>query len=163
MIQRVQTIFLLAASALIITLLFTSVTIIESHGVTINLKPFVSGEGVHQSLNAVTGMLYYAIALALSALISFVTIFLYRRRDIQLRLCSINIIILLGIQVFTGYILYRSNAFVEQMNIAEAGFSAGISYSALNVFAAVAMILSYLAFRYILKDELLIKSLNRMR
>ena len=163
MIQRVQSIFLLAASAFIITLLFTSITVLGGNDTIIEVKPFLFGDGVQESINAVAGVLYYTIAIIISALLSVVTIFMYKRRDLQLRLCSLNIVLLLGIQVFIGYILYKSDAFVDQMNIVEPGFSAGIIYSVFNAFPAIAMILTYLAFRYILKDELLIKSLNRLR
>ncbi len=120
MIQRKQTIFLLLASVLILVCVFTQVA-----------------------------SLFGTACLIISALLSIVTIFLYRRRKLQANLCLLNIVVLL-----TWYILLaampRGNT---EINIL--GWS--------DVLPAVSIILLFLARKGILDDEKLVRSLDRIR
>ncbi|MEG1650158.1 MAG: DUF4293 domain-containing protein, partial [Rikenellaceae bacterium] len=161
--------YLIIVVALLTAMALLPLATIESHEtltstvVELQVKPFMIGEGAQNTLTAVSGSIYFSVILSISLLITLTTIFFYKNRMFQVRMCFTNMAMLLGLQVFTGYSLYRSVAFVEQMNRAITNFSPGISYSVVDVFPAVSIIFTYLAFRGIMKDEMLIKSLNRIR
>ncbi len=163
MIQRVQTLFLLLATILLTITLFNPVaTAITSDGELL-IRPFTFGDGAQNSVSQISGVLYLSILLISSALISLFTIFCYRHRPFQTRLCVINIGLQIGVQIFVIYSIYRLNGFIEQMNIESSDYSSGVSYSLVAVLPIISAISTYLAARNIIKDELLIKSLNRLR
>lgn len=85
------------------------------------------------------------------ALLHFITIFLYKKRILQIRILVFSIVLLLGLFGLFFYFSY-------------AGFDgAKIAFKVPVAFPLVAVILDYLAIRAIGKDEALIRSLNRIR
>lgn len=86
-------------------------------------------------------------------LMSLITIFLFRNRVLQLRLCVFNIIWMAGALILTWYYTY------------EAGRSLDVEalFSFPAIMPLVSAILSYMAFRGIRRDELLIRSVDRIR
>jgi hypothetical protein len=91
--------------------------------------------------------------MGLTGFIELFTIFLFRRRALQMRMCTFCIILLVGwyaAMVAFAYILGEGlvGEFRPQL---------WASIPAINA------ILLYLAFRGILHDELLVKSLDRLR
>jgi hypothetical protein len=78
--------------------------------------------------------------------------FLYKKRMLQMRFNIFNSILLVALQ---GFIVYYIASFFNQ----EITFK----FSIQSIFPVISLILSILAIRNILKDELLIKSLNRIR
>ena len=89
----------------------------------------------------------------MTGFIELFTIFLFRRRALQMRMCTFCIILLVGwyaAMVAFAYILGEGlvGEFRPQL---------WASIPAINA------ILLYLAFRGILRDELLVKSLDRLR
>jgi hypothetical protein len=86
-------------------------------------------------------------------LISFVTIFLYHRRLLQIRLCVLTIVMLVGLQGVMYYVVY---AYGENLNSKP-------SYNLVFIFPLIAAILNFLALRAIARDEALIRSLDRLR
>lgn len=169
MIQRIQTLYLIIVVALLTSMALLPLATIESHetlnsaAIELQVKPFTIGEGAQNTLTAYTGSIYYSAILSISLLITMATIFFYKRRMLQIRLCFTNMALLLGLQVFAGYTLYKSVSFVEQMNSSVANYSPGVSFSVVDVFPVISIIFTYLAFRGIMRDEMLIKSLNRIR
>jgi len=83
--------------------------------------------------------------------LNLLIIFLYKRRLLQLRLCIYNILLLLGM---TGVIFFT---------VYNVKFDPSVSFRLPIVFPIVVVILHYLAFRGIRKDELLVKAPNRLR
>lgn len=71
---------------------------------------------------------------------------------VQVRLCFALIIMLLGTQGFFVYYIMKMHTDLSQ-----------ISYSFTDVLPLVSAILIYLAFRGVIRDEMLIRSLNRIR
>lgn len=71
---------------------------------------------------------------------------------VQVRICFALIVMLLGVQAFFVYYIMKMNT---DMSL--------ISYKITDVFPIVSAILIYLAFRGVIRDEMLIKSLNRIR
>lgn len=153
MIQRIQTVYLLFASVLMLLMLFFP------------WVKFLAGEelytfyfnGVkvlkesHPEMVVQTWTL--AVLTIVIALISFVMIFLYKKRALQMRLSIYNMILMVAL---VGLIFYYAFTVSQELN-------AITYYSFPVVFPVIAIVLTYLAFRSIRKDELLIKSYDRLR
>ncbi|HCT94108.1 MAG: hypothetical protein A2X19_03375 [Bacteroidetes bacterium GWE2_39_28] len=131
MIQRFQTLFLLAAAALLFSMFF-------------GVMAYTSEETV--KFSSVSALLILNIV---SFGLAFSSIFLYRHRIIQIRICIYNSIILLG---FQGWILWL---FFNRPD--------GSAFSVTAVFPIVAAILSFTAMRYIARDEAMVRSTSRLR
>ncbi len=131
MIQRIQTLFLLSASALLFSMFF-------------GVMAYTPQESVkYTSVSALLILNIVSFALA------FFSIVLYRHRMIQIRVCIYNSIILLG---FQGWVLWLFFTRPE-----------GTAFTVTAVFPVVAAILSFLAMRYIARDEAMVRSTSRLR
>jgi hypothetical protein len=93
------------------------------------------------------------ILLCITTLIPFISIFLFKKRVIQMRLNSLNIMLLIG---YVGLNYYYIHTFSKQLN-------AVVSYQITAIFPFIAVVLTYLAIRAIGKDEALIRSMDRIR
>lgn len=111
-------------------------------------------EGVGETAKKIESVLPLAFLVFISAFLSLITIFFYKRRILQMRLCIFNLLLLLG---FYGLFLFY---FYHTRNRFEAT-AADINITV--VFPIVAFILVFLATRGIRKDEMLVKSYNRIR
>lgn len=152
MIQRIQTLYLFAAAALMVTALLTPLAYFAAGTDEYTLRAFsLSGSGMTQST------IYMGIVMALAAAVPLVNIFLFKRRMLQIRLCAVELVLLLGSVAFIGIYYYLSTRMVSQAEFHTHGFRIAA------VFPLVALVLDYLAMRAIFKDELLVKSLDRIR
>lgn len=131
MIQRIQTLFLLAASGLQLSMLFSKMA-------------YSANESVKY-----TDIITLLIMIVVTFLISFFTIFLYRHRMVQIRMCTLNSLILLGLQ---GFIIWM---FVVRPE--------GSVFTISAVFPVVSAILVFTALRYIARDEAMVRSTSRLR
>ncbi len=131
MIQRIQTLFLLGAAALLSSLFF--VTIAKSQVESVKL------------IQIMPLLVFNAITTA----IALVSIFLYKKRVIQMRLTLLNAIILIGYQAWIVYL------FIVRRD--------GSAFTTPAVFPIVAAILSWMAFRYIARDEAMVRAADRLR
>lgn len=131
MIQRIQTLFLLAASALQFSMFFSKMAYSASETVKFT------------EINTLL------IMIIVTFIISFLTIFLYRHRVIQIRMCTLNTILLLGLQ---GFIIWMFT-----IRPPESAFAISA------VFPSVSAILSITALRYIARDEAMVRSTSRLR
>ena len=128
MIQRIQTLYLL------ICLVLTVVCVVFE----------VKAENHPWALTAI---------MAVTGVLEFMGIFLFRRRALQMRVCTFCIILLLG-----WYATYVAFAYmVGEGLVGEFRPQLWASIQAINA------ILLYLAFRGILRDEMLVRSLDRLR
>jgi hypothetical protein len=82
------------------------------------------------------------------------SIFLYKRRMIQLRLCILNIILLIGLMCLFAYHLFFYVRTLDQVD-----FKIGLSF----ILPVIAIILTYFAFHGIRKDEYLVRLADRIR
>ena len=133
MLQRIQTLFLLGALALMILLL---------------CLPLIYLPGQEKIYCHEVRPLLVLTMISLCALLF--TIFLYKARMIQIRISVYNIVILLGLQ---GWILYYF--FFDRIPASR--------FSPTAIFPVIAIILTMVAIRYIGRDEAMIRSLNRLR
>lgn len=132
MIQRIQTLFLLIAVGLLTSLFFNNVC--------------YTPDATAVRYTEYTPFLIFTIV---TLVICFFTIFLYRHRMLQIRLCIYNILVLLG---FQGWIAYTFFTRVP-----------GTAFSITAVFPIVVAILTFTALRYISRDEAMIRSANTIR
>ncbi|MFA5648077.1 MAG: DUF4293 domain-containing protein [Bacteroidales bacterium] len=153
MIQRIQSVFLLIATILLSFMLFMPVAHVarKVDGALFELgfKGLTGIESLPDSFNSAPMSILIALCLAICA----ITIFLYKKRMLQIRLCVGNIVLLLGLE---GLMFY----YVQLAKQALGGIA---SYNIVFIFPLVAAILIFLALRAIARDEALVKSLDRLR
>ena len=101
--------------------------------------------------------LYLGILLALAAALPLVTIFLYRRRLLQIRLCVAEMVLLAGAVVMEGVYYFLSGRLFAGMAFHTQGFRPAIALP------LVALLFAFLAARAIFHDELLVRSADRIR
>ncbi len=150
MLQRIQSVFLLLASALMLVAVVTPLARFYHAGHPIVFEAM----GMYQDgemLSSTWGL--FAVG-ALSSLLALITIFLYKTRIMQIRITVFNIIVMLGFYAYFAFLAFKINP--------EAGLTfhkAGIGV----IMPAIAIIFSYLAIRKIGADEVLVRSLDRLR
>ena len=117
MIQRIQTVYLLIVAALNLLVVFMPLATVQFDGIFYSFD--ASGMSTMTSPEALVYPTWALMALsALISLLALVTIFLFRRRMLQIRLCT---------------------------------------------FPLISLILNWLAIRAIGADEMLVRSLDRLR
>lgn len=147
MIQRIQTVYLFISALLIASLM--KLTFAEL-SVNNELYTFVA-KGIFKGEELIFNGMAIFVFIPVIALLHFITIFLYKKRILQIRILVFSIVLLLGLFGLFFYFSY-------------AGFDgAKIAFKIPVAFPLVAVILDYLAIRAIGKDEALIRSLNRIR
>lgn len=155
MIQRIQTLYLLIAAVLVGLIIFIPMANYLSSGSEYALTAF--GIVSADSGGSIATLPYLAVLAAVAALIPFVTIFLFRNRLLQIRLCIVEIVLLAGVVGLQVYYLYHGGSAFG------ASDAHSTSYSFVNIFPLIALILMWLAVRAIGKDEALVRSLDRLR
>ena len=140
MIQRIQTLFLAGAAAAGMVLfylpMFSYTTADE-----VSRHEFFIGENIFlTSLNS------------LGILLALVTVFMYKNRLNQLKICSLNMLL---VSVFIVSNFYFSDKPVSA--------EAGIHFEMGSYLILANLVLLWLAVRFIRKDEKLIRSADRLR
>ena len=153
MIQRIQSLYLLLAAAVMAITLFAPIATFAVGDVTFTLTAF-SLAGADESQST----LWMGILLVVATALPLVTIFLFKRRQLQVRLCGAEMVLLIGAIAFIAiYYWLASHNALEGLTIdhKQLGWAAPMPI--------VAIVLVYLASRAIFKDELLVRSLDRIR
>lgn len=154
MIQRIQTLYLLIIVALLAVMLFVPLAWFSNEAGAFNLYAF--------SLQSADGgeaqsTLYLGILLVLSAVLPLVTIFLYRRRLLQIRLCVVEMVLLAGVLVMEALYYFLSRRLFSELALHHQGFKPAIALP------VVALLFAFLATRAIFRDEMLVRSADRIR
>ena len=152
MIQRIQTLFLLGAVIFMALMLF------------LPLAEILAETGVHYTamstgLRQDNGELVYStlpvlILILATGLLLLLNIFLFRNRKLQIRFCVYSIILEFGL---IGLLYYFWVVIFRQIEVDSYFIKVSV------VFPAAAIILTYLAFRGIRRDEILIRSVDKIR
>lgn len=147
MIQRIQSVYLLVVTALlIVTMCLPLGTFVTPSG----LFDFnASGVVVNDTVQSTWGLLGILI---LSAMISFATILLFKNRVLQIRMTVFNSLLILGF-----YIAFVAFYFALKTDAS----TLKVSWSL--CLPLVGMILNYLAIRAIGRDEVMVKAADRLR
>ncbi len=157
MIQRIQTVYFLAIAVLSAITFFVPVANLYDAVNVLLYKlnyqglvlvdgetPLVLNNLATWSLKVISGII---------PLVALVTIFLYKKRVLQVRLSFINMLLMFG------YYAILFICLIQGARSMEADWSLRIPAA----FPLVCVVLDWLAIRAIGKDEALIRSLNRLR
>ena len=147
MLQRIQTVYLLLIVALTIATLFFPLAVLQAGNDLFSFD--ASGE---PELIYPTWGLFALVAVI--AIVALVTIFLFKRRILQIRLCVFNALLMIGFYGFFAYLAYNFTSSFAEMSL-QVKF--GLAFPLIN------LILDYLAIRNIGADEALVRSLDRLR
>lgn len=154
MIQRIQTLYLLVVALLTGATLLLPLAWFGDGTETFTLHAFALENGAGEAVRATP---YMGVLLAAAALLPLATIFLFKRRMLQLRLCAVELVLLIGAAVMEAIYYYLSYRVFSGMEFHTQGMRPAIALP------LVCLLLSYLAARAILRDELLVRSLDRIR
>jgi hypothetical protein len=152
--QRIQTIYLLLATIGVFGMFFFPFGIVLSNGQIYMLGVMGLKEAFGER-TLVCPVWGFTILLILIMSLSIVTIFSFKLRIRQIRLCVFNICLLVGFYIFFLFfflVVVREQYFEPVLN---AKFTLSLPF--------VSIILHCLAIRSIGADEALIRSLNRLR
>ncbi len=151
MLQRIQTVYLLVVTVLLIITMCQPVgSFVAGDGSIYNFMSYgiVFPDGATSSSS--WGMLALLI---LSAIVSSGTIFMFKNRILQIRMTVFNSIILIGYYI----------TFVVFMFVLKGKLEASYQLSWALALPLVCIILNYLAIRAIGKDEFMVKAADRLR
>lgn len=154
MIQRIQTIYLIFVAGLVACAAFLPLASFAGGGEEFTLYAFglqtTNGETVQPTL-------YMGILLVLAMILPVVTLFLFKRRMLQIRLGVVEMILLLGAQIMMGIYYFLSYRVFSSFEFHAQSVKIPL------VLPLLAMIFAYLAVRAVFRDELKIRSMNRIR
>lgn len=154
MIQRIQTLYLLVLTALMAVTLFAPLAWFADEAGEFSLYAFALKTADGQSVQPTV---YMGIVLALATVLPLVTIFLFKRRLLQIRLCVVEMVLLLGAAVMEGVYYFLSWRVFADLTIHMQGFKPSIALP------LVGLLFAYLAVRAIFRDELLVRAADRIR
>lgn len=174
MIQRIQTVYLLLITGLLIAAMCLPMgRFVAADGVTTYVfKPLgvkmadaaayaqitsesVAGTELKSSITMVSQSTWGLFAiLFLSTVVALGSIFLFRNRMLQIRMTIFNGILLIGY-----YVAFVVFVFMLQKQLGTATFQIDWALC----LPAIAIVLSYLSFRAIYRDELMVKAADRLR
>ncbi|MBO7285396.1 MAG: DUF4293 domain-containing protein [Alistipes sp.] len=152
MIQRIQSLYLLIVTLLMSLTLFMPIATFGVAGETFELTAFTLRCG-----DASQSTIWLGIMLILATLLPLVTIFLFKRRTLQIRLCAVEIVLLLGSLIMIGLYYWLTSRIFEGFEVEHRQFGWAAPMP------IVSLVLAYLASRAIFKDEVLVRSLDRIR
>ncbi len=155
MIQRIQSIYLLMAAVLTGSLFFLNMAEMANMEdlFRLNWQGIFQVEADGNMQMMIPGWALSILTIAATAM-SLITLFLYKKRMIQIRLCALNMGLLLGL---SGMMYYLGKSGAKELGATELSFSWAL------VLPLIAIVFTYLALRSIGKDEALVRSLNRIR
>ena len=154
MIQRIQTLYLLVIAGLMAVTLFAPLAWFSGEAGQFGLYAFslrtAAGEAVQPTI-------YMGVVLALACALPVLTIFLFKRRLLQLRLCVVEMVLLVGSAVMEGVYYFLSSRVFSTLAFHEQGFKPAIALP------LVCLLFAYLAARAVFHDELLVRAADRIR
>jgi hypothetical protein len=159
MIQRIQTVFLfLVAIAMIFVLIFpiwNQVNLELNQMMTLDAWSLFTVDLTTDEIVSAQNKMFIAILAVISAAIALFSIFQYRNRTKQMFLNMVNSIVMV---INVGLIIWTSHQANETFN---PGVNGAFVIGFWAIFAG--MIMNLLANRFIRKDEMLVRSVDRIR
>ena len=156
MIQRIQTLYLLAATVLMAIAFFAP---LATFGTTEGLSTLYAHELVDANGVSATNPYYLNFLVLLAMVLPFGTIFRYKRRLTQIRWCVVEMVLLVGVVVMLGLYCYR---FYTLFSEASPELLA-VSFKVTLLCPLAALFFTWLAMRAIFRDEMLVRAADRIR
>jgi len=154
MIQRKQTLFLLAGLVCLAFLFAPSVSLATIEGTV--LEERVSGSAMlEDGVFNITDHIILMLLALLGILFSFITILYFKNRSVQMRLCRFIIIATILMILLGGWFFYQNLLLIP------VGTEVHIEYGILLPPAVIVFII--FAMRFINRDEKLVRSSDRLR
>ena len=156
MIQRVQSIYLFLVVVLMSFMLimpFAELALQDGQVVVFHsyaVKKYITQE--HSEM--VIRTLPIFIMICLIGVISFMNVFQFNRRIIQMRVCVLNMMLMAGILILIFYYFYMVESTLRVENHV---------LKLPLIFPVIGIILTILAYRRIHEDEILVRSYDRLR
>lgn len=149
MIQRIQSVYLLAVAILMGITSFSTLARLTADNVAYSFNTC----GIYANkLQAISTLPLFIVSLIVT-LIAAISIFLYKKRGNQIKITMLNSILILVFYI-TFFLFYF---------IAKGELNTTLSINLPFTLPLIALVSNILALRSIRKDEALIKSLNRIR
>jgi uncharacterized membrane protein len=157
MIQRKQTLYLFFAGLVTVILLFIPFGNISTNLAYYEYTAFAVREATpdHTFILSTIGN---ALMLMATSAFSFITIFLYKNRKAQLKLISINMLVIL-VAICAIMYIYPNLIFPKNIHL----INAKLEFSPFIIISFISAIGLYLAKKAIAKDEAIVKSADRLR
>jgi hypothetical protein len=156
MIQRVQSVYLLLVTVVMSFLIVSPYAkMMDADNQTLVFKSYAivieANDGEPETYKNTVAVITLVL---LTSLISFICIFLYNRRLVQIRICIINTILLIVLLVvmFLYYKITRDN-----LNPLHPSFEISA------IFPMISVALTIMAYRAIRHDDMLVNSFERLR
>ena len=154
MIQRIQTIYLLIAALAVGATLILPL----SHFLTPSEQYSLYAVGLRDAGGELAFATWYMFAaLLVSALLPIIIILIYSNRMLQIRLCVVEGVLLLGSIIIIGVHIFLSCRVFSTLETSAYTLCCGV------LCPIVAMTFTFLAARAIFSDELLVRSVDRIR
>lgn len=154
MIQRIQTLYLFLIAALVGVMFFAPLAWFAGEAGMFELHAFALETSDGETLQ---NTIYLGVLLVAAGLLPLITIFLYRRRLLQIRLCFVEMVLLLGCVAMEGAYYYLGSRAFSGLSFHTQGFKPAIALP------IVCLLFAYLAAKAIFRDELLIRESDRIR
>jgi uncharacterized membrane protein len=155
MIQRIQSIYLLAASLVLFALFLFPVInnlILNGHADSIMVS------GIYEVVNGVrtktSSLITLSIATVIVALLPLAGIFMYKNRKQQSSYCYIVIVLIIG---YSFYLTETVKPIAGNITLRTENYGIGM------ILPSLAIVLIFFAIRGINKDEKLVRSADRLR
>jgi hypothetical protein len=156
MIQRKQTIYLFFAGLITLVLLFLPLGTYNIEKIPCLEYNAFAIKNISENF-VILHPVGNAILLIITSILSFITIFMYKNRKLQMKLISLNLLVLLATMCVILFVypkIYENN-----INLA----NTTLEYNYFIIISFVSAIGLFLAKKAIMKDEALIKSADRLR
>lgn len=151
MIQRIQTLFLIAILVLSGLMLTGDLIKMDSGTGTLFTISFAGlgedGEEIIQRLWPLS------VVMVIVPLLALIAIFLFKRRKLQMRVTMLVLLLSLGVLILGAFYIIM---FDRKIGIT-------VIWQIKAIFPLISAILAWLAYRYIMKDDLMVKSYDRLR
>ncbi len=157
MIQRIQSLYLLIVTALMACTLFLPIVHVSTTHGELALQAFKPFGNEFYGEASAFGWLF-AVMFIISTLLPLVTIFLFKYRKRQVGLCAAQGVLLVGAVVV---VLLFYWLIIPDILPADAVLSKRLGWA--FIMPIVALIPTFLAGRAIFRDEVLVRSLDRIR
>lgn len=157
MIQRIQSVFLIFVFLLGMLLFVSPILGFTSYENTFVMNAYHTLNLVDHTV--ISKNIGIGAMQGLVALLALISVFLYKKRQLQIKLCKLNIL-LVAIQI-AAIVLYIDVAKDAIFPTSPNDVLIRIKYGA--IIPILSLILLYLAVRFIKKDEDLVRSADRLR
>lgn len=153
MLQRIQTLYLLVSLALVVLLLFSPVAEILADN---NKLLVFKSTGLYEveSGKMIIKTIPVIILISVIILLYIVSIMAFKRRVLQARICMLNILLLFGLiglaYYYLSFIFRKTEPLESSLRLAA-------------LYPVICIILTFLAYRNIRKDEQIVKSIDKIR